>query len=301
MDKDTQLLQKQAYKKYFSNRLALGLRNFNPESSLKQSYLNTIYCKNTILVENGTMRNTSKYCKNRWCVTCNNIRTGRMINGYEEQLQAFKSAYFVTLTLPTCKAEYLPKRIKEMEAEWRKILKNNTKNKVFSTLKGLRKMECTIRPQEHYHYHYHIIIEGKKQAEWLLKQWLNHFPEANSKAQDIRKADKNSLKELFKYFTKLTVKDDNLFSNGERYVGQFKSLDYIFSSLKGKRVYQPFGGVKVISEELNDYNLELQFTDAQQNLYKWVKNDWVSDLGECLTGYTPTETTLELLKYCPLP
>lgn len=299
IDKYTKNLQRQAYKKYFSNRLALALRNFNLNSPLRQSYLNTIYCKNTLLVEDGTMRTTSKYCKNRWCTTCNNIRTGKMINGYEPQLKEFKNPYFVTLTLPTCLGDYLPNRIKEMEKVWRQITDLNRKNKVFTSFCGLRKMECTIRWQDHYHYHYHIIIDGKEQAEWLVAQWLKRFKSANVLAQDIRPANENSLKELFKYFTKLMAKDDGLFTTQDRQISSFKRLDFLFNTLRGKRVFQPFGGLKMISEEIGEYNLEMQFTDAQDSIYKWIKNDWVNDYGVLLTGYEPSETTIELLKFCP--
>ena len=113
-------------------------------------------------------------------------------------------------------------------------------------------LECTTRPDGLYHYHFHIIIEGKKNAEYLIKSWLELNPDSDRKGQDMRPANCSSMIELFKYFTKLLAKD----KSGNRRMMDYKRLDVIFRALSGKRIYQPFGGLTMISEDIEDEDLK---------------------------------------------
>lgn len=290
-------IYKRNYAKYISRSLAITLRNSNEKSPLRQSYLNTYYCNHNLYVDDNNNL-TGKYCKHRWCILCNRIRTAELINGYLPTIMEMKDKYFVTLTLPTCNGKYLPTRIKEMEEAWRRIMKLNREAKYFN-LNGIRKMECTIRPQGMYHYHYHIIVDGKEQAEWILSQWLKRFNSANKMAQDIRKADDKSVKELFKYFTKLLAKDDGLFKSNDREIKEFKRLDFIFCKIQGKRIFQPFGNIRKISEDIIEIKSTIQRPQGLEGeIWKWVEYTWVSELGELLTNYKPSETTKLLLKNC---
>lgn len=285
---------KESRAKYMSVNLAYNLMENNPDSMLKKSYQGTVHCLETRL-ERGTangVKLTSTYCKNRWCAVCNRIRTAVLINGYEPVIKQMEEPYFVTLTKQTVSAFNLPKSIIFMQNSWRKILNDREGRK--RKIQGVRKAECTIRPNNHYHYHYHVVIDGKENAKWLVSEWLKQMGSlADSKAQDIRPADQNSLKELFKYFTKLTTKTGGLID--------YKRMDVIFRALRGKRVYQPFGGVSPVEEEIDEISEEeLKVLSDQLQHYERIWNwsdeltDWVTVDGEGgvvgrLTGYQPNE------------
>ncbi|MCS7078256.1 MAG: protein rep [Bacteroidia bacterium] len=281
---------KRARAKYFSLRLSLALIEYNPDSLLLNSYKNTLFCnKNLHKVDNKLI---GSYCKNRWCLVCNRIRTASLINAYLPELEKFNDAQFVTLTLPTVTEKDLYYRIKEMESAWRLIIELARKKKI--GFKGIRKKECTLRPDNYYHYHYHLIIEGRKNAEWLVMQWLKRFPIASPKAQDIRKADERSYKELFKYFTKLVSK------NMGRYIDDFRRLDFMFSVLKGVRIFESFGGIRKADENFDDVELQAIFVNTiRGEIWRWVVSDWENEFGDLLTGYKPSEAVLELLSKCP--
>jgi len=294
-------LLKKAKSKYISRALANALLKHNQNSFLQKKYKATIlFCAEALLKAEDKNTLKTSYCKNRWCVLCNRIRTANLINGYLQPLQQIENKYFVTLTLPTVNEKNLRGRIKLMEDEWRNMMKLKHKENRFENFDGVRKMECTIRPQGLYHYHYHVILGGKAQAEWLLFQWLKRFPAAAKRAQDIRPADDNSVKELFKYFTKLLAKDDGLFPTAERKFTQFKRLDYIFRILHGKRIYQSFGKIRKVSEEITEKLIEdLEVPQGfNGKIWKWSTCDWESELGEVLSNYEPTATTEQLIKNC---
>lgn len=239
------------------------------------------------LTPNGEGRLTAHYCKNRWCPVCQSIRIAVLINGYKPQLEKFKDPWFVTLTRPTVTAEQLPWQIKHMAKCFRQI-KNR---KRMRSVPGLKKAECTTRPFGMYHYHFHIIIEGKENAEYLINEWIKLNPESERKAQDMRKADCSSMTELFKYFTKLLAKD----KDGNRHIMDYKRLDVIFQALSGKRIFQPFGGLKMVSEEIEDEDLVATREIAQQ-AYEWVERDWYgTEEGDALTNYEPSPSLTELL------
>lgn len=274
-------LMKKQWSKYVSKGIALSLMYYNPKSELFKSYKNSTYCAETLLTnEVGKIHTT--YCKNRWCLTCNRIKTARLINAYLPQLEQLFQPVFVTITLPTVPGEELPERIAEMEKTWRRIYKNSTeiaykkKNNLF---KGIRKAECTIRPNGMYHYHFHFILNDWAQAEWLVSQWLKRFPEADRKAQDIRFANEFAFRELFKYAFKAEVKSNNK-TNAKRY-------DLVFSALRGKRTYQAFGGIKAIEEDFNEEDLTngIVLEGMYNKIFKWCVDDWYEKgSGEALVG-----------------
>ena len=215
---------------------------------------------------------------------CGRIRTGVLINGYLSQLQSLEDPQFVTLTLKTVNEQDLPQRIKDIEVEWRKIAKLSSETKR-QNFRGIRKAECTVRPNGMYHYHLHLLVSGADNANWLVNQWLKRFPDlASADAQDIRPADERSYKEIFKYFTKLITSKSE-----ERVFDEFDRLDVIFRALVGKRTYQPFGGIKLISEDIDAklYATPLppNFEGCQAGLVlRWVLNDWETQTGKILTG-----------------
>lgn len=287
--KDTKKLQKRARSKYLTSKLIIPLAELR--TSLEKSYRNSYYCNQILMEHKGKL--TGSYCKNRWCLVCSRIRIAHLIHGYKPELEAFKNPYFVTLTARTVDSENLGNRITKMVEIWRKIYKNS--KGVKRGIKGVRKLECTSRPAGKYHPHFHFIIAGKDNATWIINQWLRLWRhEANPSAQDLRIADKKSMMELFKYFTKLMVKTENinLFTKKKRRVFmQTKRLDIIFQSMKGRRVYQALG-IKKISEDVE----EIATIDIDTgSLFKWKNYDWVEqNTGEYLSEWVPSKELKEI-------
>lgn len=278
-------LRKRAKKKYVSNSLALALAEV-PNTPLRTSYWNTWHCSEVIEVADG--RATSAYCKNRWCLQCQSIRIATLINKYRAAIEELPDPYFVTLTAPNVEGWDLKNEIERFRECWRKITHAGRQRKGF---KGLRKCECTARPGNEFHYHFHIIVDGKENAEWLLKRWLrlNLHVNASPKAQDLRPLDKNGLVELFKYFTKLTAYDTQ---EKRRKMQDPRALDLIFQSMRGTRVFQSFGGFVAIDEE--EFDMTAENTELANGVYAWYSSDWFkmevdgsrSETG--ITGFVPS-------------
>lgn len=283
MYKDKQVLLKRARSKYLSKQLAHKLRQCNPESPLTESYFGSMLCSGVMRQEGRKLVTT--YCKQRWCAVCNRIRTAKAISGYLPVIRDLNDVYFVTLTKKTVPGADLKASIDLMNKSWRKI--TDTARKKREGFKGVRKAECTIRPGDQYHYHYHVIVSGKENAEWLVNAWLKRLKElSDPKAQDVRPADERSLKEVFKYFTKLTASS----KNGVRSLYEYRRMDVIFQSMRGRRVFQPFGGLRVVSEELEDVNgQDFESLEEAEQVWQWHSEDWINEAGECLTGYHASE------------
>jgi hypothetical protein len=290
-------LIKKARAKFLSQNLAIQLIAYNPESELIKSYGNSYYCCNVLLQSGKELK--SKYCKTRWCALCNRIRTAKAMNAYLPAIEKMGEVYFVTLTKKTVEEKELKTSMDLMELTWRSILKS-WENQKHRKIKGLRKIENTSRPQGKYHYHFHILIQGKENAEWLVSEWLRKMGgEVNAKAQDVRKADEGSLKEMFKYFTKLTVQNKTGESpGGVPQLIDYKRMDVIFRSMRGKRVYQGFGGLKSESEDFEEIQTqEYDFLESCEKVWNWRSDDWIDEWGECLTGYSPSDKFKEIFNH----
>lgn len=312
---NTKSLTNRAKRKYLSYDLALGLVdvaknkaasaidfvNYNQAQEGQRAYWNMYHCASRVEVVNG--KATSKYCKNRLCMVCNSIRTAVLIKSYEPIVEEWNEPYFVTLTAQTVNSDNLKARIDEMMLIVNKIqltIKKRLQRSKLEPMKGLRKMECTYRPKTRkYHPHFHFIIDGKENAKEFLKMWLERTKHLGSKGtkeagQDCKKADAGSLKELFKYFTKIV-------SNGETKDDRFiylEPLHTIFQAIKGIRTFQSFGFSlpKIDNKELEKVeNIDVNGKDEEE--YFWVQDasDWVSyESGNCLSGYKVSEGMKEL-------
>lgn len=283
MYKDKQVLLSRARSKYLSYGLSVNLKQNNPDSPLNKSYFGSMLCSGVMRQEGQKLITT--YCKQRWCAVCNRIRTAKAISGYLPVVRCLDDLHFVTLTKKTVKATDLKESIELMNKTWRQITNRAIRKRTL--FQGVRKAECTIRPNDLYHYHFHVIVSGKQNADWLVKNWLKRLGSlADSKAQDCRKADEQSLKEIFKYFTKLTANS----KQGERKLYDYSRMDVIFQAMRNRRVFQPFGGLRILSEEIEDINgQDFECLEEAEQVWKWHSEDWINDCGECLTGYRPTD------------
>lgn len=288
---NSKLLQKRARSKVITYPLVLSLIRHNPQSSLIKAYWNTYYCNSNITVTNRNV--TAKYCKNRWCLVCNRIKTAKYIKEYKPQIEQFKEKVLLTLTAgKTVSAEDLEYRINEMIKVFRKIIHSNSLRGKF---KGLRKLECTGRPNNLFHPHFHILIDGLENARMIEKLWLKYFPQASEKSQDITICDDGALLEVFKYATKIL---DRKTSEGN-FINP-KSLNIIFEAMRGKRIFQPFGIKKVVLTDV-DYNEEIENEILNDNdgIYSWEQEitDWLNyDTGLVLSGYKITEPIKKIVE-----
>ena len=282
--------RKLTLKKHLGYYLACHLYYRNEGSALNKSYQNTMYCASVLAhTERGL---SARYCKNRWCPVCQSIRIATLINGYASQLNEMASPYFVTLTGPTVPEEKLKDRIKEFGNTWRSM----TNQSYWRGHKpnGIRKAECTLRPDGQYHYHYHVIIDGRENAEWLIAQWLVRIKGSSIKAQDMRPVRKGEYLEIFKYFTKL-ISTDKSAGKERRYI-DFERLNVVFSTLKGTRVYQPFGAIKAIREEIDDELIAGESSEEYMQLWRWMTDvGYVNEDGEILTGEYQLPSWVETL------
>ncbi len=274
-------LKKRARSKYVSDPIAISLAELR--SPLEKSYRNTWYCTRVIRQEGQTL--VSRYCNARWCITCNRIRTGKLMNGYEAPLADLADKHFVTLTIPNVPAGELAGTIGEMLANFKKIQDVMRKRK--KPLTGLRKLECTYNEKRNdFHPHFHAIISSEEEAAALQAEWLVRYPAASELAQDVRTASDGDCKELFKYFTKLV-------SRGAKRRINPAALDTMFQAMRGFRVFQNFGKLKkvTVSEDVEKVQAKIYTDlDERRDVYEWTAPDWFSVTdGSELTGYKPSE------------
>jgi Replication protein len=272
-------------------------------SPLEKKYRNTVYCAGT-LEQDASGKLRGKYCGNRWCLVCNRVRIARAINRYLPVIAAWECPQLVTLTLPNVPAEELASgtirdMLRDLVAIGRAIRRTDKLR-----IRALRKLECTYNPERNdYHPHFHIAVEGRAIAEAIVRRWLDLHPDATREAQDIRPCNGNSLKELFKYFTKLIAKRPD--RSAPRAVAPAAALDVIFSAMKGRRVFQPMG-FRVAAPPTQDENSEVG-TDGDTEaptrygesiVWEWMQelHDWIDlETGDVLSGYEPTDSYVQLV------
>ena len=281
-------LLKRARSKWFTYHIVKNLQLI--DSPLQKYYE---HCENCckIITQRGD-KFTSKYCNTRPCNICNRIRTGKLINGYLRQIDNFSHIDLVTLTIPNCRGSELRGVIENMIKQMGNIIRVLAERRGIR-VNGIRKIETTFNHiWDTYHPHLHLLVD--KASTEIVDEWLKRFPDANRKAQDITEADQNSLKEMFKYTTKIAVgkRYDNL-SKSHKVEVYTHALDTIFRAMHGKRAFQPFGKIKKVSEEVNEELTAQSYEDMPQyDFVEWIWNDcdWKSPvLKQTLTGYVPPE------------
>lgn len=211
------------------------------DTKQQKQYWKSWHC-NSVLLQNETVLQGS-LCRKRWCQHCNRIKTAELIKGYHAPLvdmQKDDSLYFVTLTAPTVSGRKLSSEIDKRNKAFSRIKDNLRKNYTIK-LNGIRKLEITYTKDGKFHPHFHLIIQGKEAAVRLQDLWLDQFPNANLKAQDITlidSSDANNLLEVFKYAVKPEVKD----------LTHAKAYNHIYKCLERRRTIQTFGTIRKVKE-----------------------------------------------------
>jgi hypothetical protein len=276
------------------------LAGLGERTPLRYAYQRWVACSSTLRQDGGKVR--GKYCNGRGCLVCNRIRTAKLTVGYGPELASWDAPYFVTLTLPNCKAKDLHGVVRGMIADIRAIAKDirRTDRLVW---KAVRKLEVTFnRERQDFHPHLHLAVDGDAASNALMRRWLHLHPDASPDAQDIRPATNPA--ELFKYVTKLVTKG----LDGQRCATPLWALDTIFKALKGLRTIQAMG-FKVApalgSVADADGTLELDastpapLAQPEPTDWEWMGGtvqDWVNlSTGEVLSDHRPTPAHLRLL------
>jgi len=280
---DKQKLLRKARSKYFTTKLAIPLAELKNER--EKYYRNAFYCSH-VITQNVT-KFTARYCNTRICNVCNRIRTAKLINGYGKQIKELDS-YFVTLTVPNVTENELSNTLSIMLQKFRKI-----QDRLNNSLKGIRKLEITYNAISNtYHPHFHIILDGNGNSNTLKTEWLKEFPLALPYCQDVTKANESSVIELFKYTTKVVTK-----VNGKMSI-YVHAIDTIISALYKRRAIQPFGGVKMVTEDITELQSENYEGLPEYEAIEWVwengATDWINKHAECLTGYEPSEAMKDI-------
>lgn len=287
------VLLKRARAKYHTQKVVLGLVDIGSE--LNQYYWNAYHCCDTIK-QNGK-EFTSTYCNTRICHVCNRIRTAKLMNGYLPQLKD-RNLSFVTLTIPNVKKDELKRTISEMIKTATLIIRNMRERKSISA-NGIRKIEVTYNKESNtYHPHFHLLVDNG--ADEILSQWLKRYPTAKRIAQDIRPADQNSLNELFKYSTKIIEG-----KTGKTIEIHCNALDTIMIALKGKRIFQPFGDIRKVSEEVEQLDVqEIEEVEPTNEIWHWHNHDWFTIINPDkipLTEYEPPPIKFNYIGFSHLP
>ena len=258
----------------------------------QKKYWKAWHCQRVLLQDGNNLKGS--LCRKRWCQTCNRIKTAEQINGYHKpllELQDKENLYFVTLTAPTIEGRKLASEIKKRYKAFVRVKDNLRKNYGIKLI-GIRKLEITYNEStKKYHPHFHFIQQGKRESELLQALWLEQFPKANIKAQDIRLVDASNpanLLEVFKYAVKQDIKNEVT----------AKATNTIYKALEGKRTIQTYGKLRKVKEvkEAISNETKADFITAQQDIwiYDTIKWDWINSRYQELIDTKEIYSAIEL-------
>ena len=273
-------LQKRACSKYYTNKILFPLLDLKNERY--KAYKNTYYCCNE-LTQTIEGKVITKYCKNRWCITCNRIRTAILHNTHQRSLESVKTM-FVTITSDLTKTCYTKEDLEKAYAlmiytfslVWRRMKRK------YGKLKCLRKFEVTWKYYRGtFHPHFHIILENNSdEAEFLVKQWLELMPDANPSSQHISNTTEKTFNEMFKYLCKMWSTKENKNTGKMDLLLPYpaQKMDDIFSALQGKRLIQTYYLSNTKIKDIEDFEVEkatVFIDEIRDYLIKW---NWEQEL-----------------------
>jgi hypothetical protein len=169
-----------------------------------------------------------------------------------------------TLTRKNIPLEQLNSEVGNLVKLFQKC-KDNLRRTYKIKLKGTRNMETTFNPKtKEFNVHFHCIIEGKQNAETLVKLWVKTSNKdghrAELQAQDTRSIGKDAkdLIEAFKYSNKI-VNTVTVNGKKERRIYAY-AFDAINQAMLRRRAFQTFGFTKADSAEVEKAMQELDET-----------------------------------------
>jgi len=302
------ILDKRAKRVFYGKGLARMLVNAARGPLMGRAYQRTLFkCNTLVLQEDGRL--TTWRCGYRWCASCSAIKTARAWNSYGSEVQSWATegkCYLVTLTAPNCSFGNLRNVVRKMHSDFASLTNTLQKRLGKDAVKLIRATEVTHNEETNKaHPHLHLLVLGYDVAKQVVQLWMKRNPEASILAQDIRKGDKNSIGEVFKYVQKLS--SDKRDENGQRKLVPPQILDLIFTSLRGLKLWAA-AGIKAANgdEKAIDDTAEIE-TDKgtvattrkdERILWEWSQKfgTWVDyNTGDTLTSWEPGRTSRHLL------
>lgn len=294
-------LRKRARSKFVTNIVARPLAELR--SPLQKAYKLSTTCAGELVERPGKI--TAMYCGCRWCIVCSRIRTGKLWNGYMPAIEAMAEKWFLTLSRPNVPGAKLDEEV-QYYLRTAQLIQRQLREKRKLEFSSLRKIECTYNEEaKTYHPHFHYIFDSWEAANATLQEWLARNPTAIlNKGNLLKKADNESVKELFKYFAKVASKTKSKAANGvhtSEYRIHLEALDCMFLAMRRVRTFQPCGVVKAVSEEVEPEQV-LESGRDQANQWTWAEHDWMNqETAAALTGYVPSPTTRAIEKFIVRP
>ena len=305
--------------KFISQSIKKALSKFNPTSFLLDAYRKSKFCSSVtqfVPTKDSTLKAITTYCRQRWCITCNRIRSGHIIKLWTYLFEQHKdNLQLLTLTAKTIPGGHLKKRIAEMGKVFTSSVQKVRRDGYDVT--AFRKLEVTQRPPDArgdlFHPHYHVVVSGREAAAALRRSWVKFGRQkwgheaVSLLAQDLRTCKPSTVKEVLKYATKLTILPKSVGTNNHNIPGGCNTpqgLDVIFRALRRRRTMQAYGewfsiGNQIIkeAEEMETYaTLELPEGFAPFSVFIWNGWGWFNiRTGQKLTSRTPSKK--ELLRY----
>jgi hypothetical protein len=304
-----QNLSKRARSKFVTNIVAVPLSKLR--SPLEKAYKLTATCSANLTESPGKL--TGKYCGARWCLVCARMRTARLFAGYEPAIEAMgDDKWFLTLSRRTVAGYDLEEEV-QYYIRTASLIQRYLREKRKVQYSSLRKIECTYNAETNkFHPHFHFIFDNFEAADLFLQQWLDRNSVAAvgpARAAELNhgnqliKADNNSCKELFKYFTKVVTKSQSKI-NGKAvsdYRIHLAALDTMFVALRGVRTFQPCGVIKAVSEEI-ETEIALESGRDEIRFHEWIGHDWVDrETQQTLSGFIPSEAMQDIPNHLVYP
>lgn len=299
-------LQKRARRVAFSKPLARMLASVTPSPKMGRAYRRTLHtCGQIVEQVDGKLKTT--WCGGRWCAACGAIRTARAYAAYGDEVKSWgDDLYLVTLTVPNCTASQLRDTVKEIHHNFSLICLALRRKHGTGNVKMIRATECTYSEvRGDYHPHVHLAVRGHHIATEVLSHWLKRNPEANIRAQDIRKGDSGTVAEIFKYSTKLA--SDKRDVDGSRRVVPAHALDTIFTAFYRQRLWQVVGITAANNDDAADDDNAALETEVgtvatsrkdEHIIWEWVQSlhDWIDfKTGDTLSQYSAGRHALALI------
>jgi len=217
--------EKRQRKKSLTHLILSELLPFQ-SSRMQAQYQRAWTCGDRVEQCEGKLR--THYCKTKVCLVCNGIRTAMLIDAYTPILASWSDPVLVTLTVPNVHLDKLRSTVDGMTDQFKLTAKQL--RRAGMDVQAVRVIEVTGKRVDSVHPHFHCVFSSGAVGRAFVQRWLDRYPNAVRAAQDVRTANTDSLKELFKYVTKLTE------DRPPPHV-----LDGILSAMWGKHLVRPFG------------------------------------------------------------
>lgn len=239
------------------------------------------------------------FCGQKTCKLCNSIRMAKLLGIYKEQIEKYKYAYHLTLTMENvfCKTgkdengkyilnygdekNTINNRINEMFKFWHNSImcKTHTYKKLIKKVNFIRSWEVTFNKVNTIHPHFHILLVANNKdnietlGNFIINHWIKWWERRNVKCvRDAQKLEpiRKSILENFKYCLKLS---DIKNSNAHKLIELLRATDK--RRLFSQKGFMSEAKLKAINEkDIADIEENKDFIfDPERLLHKWYYDE----------------------------